>query len=256
LSVFSKLRLDNKGDSSAGQTPGETGEWFCVSFSLRIDNRVYLLAAVPVILLISESNVALAGGDFQLWNTAAASLDLNRDWKVSVEEMLKLNNDAGRFYYHHTDLSFVYGGLADWIDLGFSFKEAFTEDDAGHWSRENRPYLNVTVKGPVGALDVSDRSRFEYRDREYQKDLWRYVNRLKLKLPFELTRLKLRPYVADQIYLNMEGRAFDKNKIYFGASFKLSRGAESEIYYVWQSGKLGDQWQELNALGLQLKVAF
>jgi Protein of unknown function (DUF2490) len=227
-----------------------------VSFSLRTDNRVYLLAAVSVILLIGGGTVAFAGGDFQLWNTASASLDLNRDWKVSVEEMLKLNNDAGHFYYHHTDLSFVYGGLADWVDLGFSFKEVTEEEDDGHWSCEHRPYLNITVKGPLGALDISDRSRFEYRDRQDKEDLWRYVNRLKIKLPIELTRLKLRPYVADQIYLNMEGRAFDKNKVYSGVSFKLSKDAENEIYYVWQSGKSNGQWQELNALGLQLKIAF
>lgn len=250
--VFSNVRLSNRDVLSTGQPVRYF--WLCVSLNLKTDNRVYWLTAVSVILLISKS--CPADGDFQLWNTTIASFDLNKDWTVSVEELLKLGDDAGHFYYHHTDLGFVYGGLADWIDLGFNFKEVFVEDDDGHWSRENRPHVNITVKGPVGLFDVSDRSRFEYRDREDEEDLWRYVNRLKVKLPFELTKFKFRPYVADQIYLNMEGRAFEKNRIYSGASFKLSKDTESEIYYFWQLGESGDEWEEMNALGFQLKISF
>jgi hypothetical protein len=254
--VFSNVRLDNRGVLSTGWAAGQPVRyfWLCVSLNLKTDNRVYWLAAISAVLLTSKS--CLAGGDFQVWNTTIASLDLNKDWTVSVEEQQKLGDNAGRFYYHHADLGFVYGGLADWIDLGFNFKEVFLEDGDGHWSRENRPHVNITVKGPVGAFDVSDRSRFEYRDREDQEDLWRYVNQLKVKLPFELTKLKLRPYVADQIYLNMEGRAFDKNRIYSGASFKLSKDLESELYYFWQSGKSDGRWVDMNVLGFQLKISF
>jgi len=228
--------------------------WLCVNLKLKTDNRVYLLAAVSTVLLVSKST--RANGDFQLWNTATASLDLNKDWTATVEEQVKLGNGASHFYYHHTDLGFVYGGLADWIDLGLNFKEVFLEEDDGHWSRENRPHVNITVKGPVGPFDVSDKSRFEYRDRENQEDLWRYVNRLKVKLPFELTEFKIRPYVADMIFLNMEGRSFEKNRIYAGASFKLSKALESEIYYFWQLGRFDGQWEDINVLGFQLNISF
>ena len=175
------MRLDDKEVLSAGRKPGQPVRGFglCANLKLKTDNRVYLVTAVLAVLLISKNS--RADGDFQLWNTATASLDLNKDWTVGVEEQLKFGNDAGYFYYHHTDLGFVYGGLADWIDLGFNFKEVFLEEDDGHWSRENRPHVNITVKGPVGAFDVSDKSRFEYRDMEDLEDLWRYVNRLKVK---------------------------------------------------------------------------
>ena len=246
------MRLDDGDVVSTGRIVRNV--WLCVNLKLKTDNRVYLVAAVLAVLLISKSS--RADGDFQLWNTATASLDLNKDWTATVEEQVKLGNDAGHFYYHHTDLGFVYGGLADWIDLGFNFKEVFLEEDDGHWSRENRPHVNITVKGPVGPFDVSDRSRFEYRDRENEEDLWRYVNRLKVKLPFELTKLKIRPYVADLIFINMEGRAFEKNRIYSGVSFKLSNDLESEIYYFWQLDKSDGPWEDTNVLGFQFNISF
>jgi len=104
----------------------------------------------------NEICFAFADGDFQFWSTTGASFDVNKDWKVAVEEKLKFVHDGGHLRYHHTDLGFTY-------------------------------------------------------------------------------------------------KAFEKNRIYSGVSFELSEGIESELYYVWQSSKYFDRWQDLSALGLQLK---
>ena len=116
--------------------------------------------------------------------------------------------------------------------------------------------MNITFKGRLGSLDFSDRSWFDYRDIEYGDDRWRYVNKFEINLPFKLTRLKFRPYIADQVYINMDRSNFEKNRLYAGVSFELSKNIESELYYVYQWGKFLDHWFELSALGLQLKLSF
>lgn len=204
----------------------------------------------------NETCFAFTDGDFQFWSTTGVSCNVNKDWKVAVEEKLKFVHDAGHLRYHHTDLGFTYKGLAEWIDLGFNFKQVFVELPDDDWSRENRPHFNITFKSRWGTLDISDRSRFEYRDIEYGNDRWRYSNKLEVNLPYELTRFKFRPYIADQVYINMDGSGFEKNRIYSGVSFELSEGIESELYYVYQWSKFFDQWLELSALGLQLKFRF
>jgi hypothetical protein len=226
----------------------------CVGLALSNKNKVCLAAALSVVLLISEGS--LADADFQFWSTTAASFKVDKNWKATVEEHLKFGNDAGHFYLHHTDLGFVYGGLADWVDLGFNFKELFKEEDDGHWTRENRPHLNVTLKGRLGELDWTDGSRFEYRDREDQEDIWRYVNRLKVKLPYEFTKFKFRPYFADFVFINLDGQTFDKNRVYSGVSFELLKDVESELCCFWQSGKLDGRWEELIGVGLQVSIPF
>ena len=236
--------------------PGRTARrpWLCVSLELKRRKRVHLAAFFLMVALVGKS--AQATEDFEFWSATGASVRLSKDWTVGAEEILKFANGAGHLYLNQTDLGFVYGGLADWIDIGLNFKESFKEEDDGHWSRENRPHLNITLKNQVGALDVSDRSRLEYRDFEDDDDTWRYINQLKVKLPCEFTRFKIRPYFAYQLYLNMEGHAFEKNRVYSGASLKLSKDIESELYYVWQSGKSDGCWDDLNAIGMQLKIAF
>lgn len=195
-------------------------------------------------------------GDFQFWSSVSASFDVNKDWIVTVEEQLKFRNDAGHLYYQHTDLGFTYKSFADWIDIGLNYKQAYLEQSNGHWGRENRPHLNITFKGRLGSLDFSDRSRFEYRDKEYGDDLWRYVNKLEVNLPYEFTKFKFHPYVADQVYINLDGSGFEKNRVYTGVTFELSEDIESELYYVWQWSEFLGRWQALSALGLQLKICF
>jgi hypothetical protein len=212
-----------------------------------------------VLALFAFRNVSCSASnddDFQFWSITGVSFKVDKDWTAAVEEHLKFGDDAGNLYYQHTDLGFTYYGVADWIDIGFNYKQVFIESPDDHWNRENRPHFNVTFKGRLGSLDFNDRSRFEYRDKEYDNDLWRYLNKLEVNLPFEFTRFKFRPYVADQVYINMDGSGFERNRIYAGVTFELSEEIESELYYVHQWYECLGQWQELNALGFQLKFLF
>jgi len=215
-----------------------------------------ILAALLIGVFTGSACFAFDEGDFQFWDTTSVSFHIHQNWKVAVEEGFKLGHDAGNLYYHYTDLGFIYSGAADWIDLGFNYKQAFSKDDDGHWCWENRPHFNITVKGKLWDIGLDDKSRFEYRDREVDEDLWRYTNQLTAKLPFELTRFKLRPYVADKVYLNFEGKAFEKNRLYTGVTFNLRKNMDGGVYYVWQWGKSDGKWSDLNALGLQLKFPF
>jgi hypothetical protein len=82
------------------------------------------------------------------------------------------------------------------------------------------------------------------------------MDKLEINLPYELTAFELRPYVADLVYINLQGHAFEKNRLYSGVTFDLSKNVESEFYYVWQSGKSNGQWQDLNAVGFQIEIPF
>ena len=105
-------------------------------------------------------------------------------------------------FYHHWDLGFAYEGLAEWLSVGLNFRQMFEQDSKGIWRQENRPHLNVILKGNLFDCSVSNRSRLEYRDKEVSEDLWRYRNKTTLKFPFELTALKLQPYVADEVFID------------------------------------------------------
>jgi hypothetical protein len=74
---------------------------------------IFLLLAAFVIFLASHSTFAFNKGDFQYWSNAGVSLDITKDWKVTGEEEFRMGGNAGRLYYHHSDIGFVYKGLAN-----------------------------------------------------------------------------------------------------------------------------------------------
>ncbi len=218
---------------------------------------ICFIAASVFAVFPSGACFAYDDGDFQWWTAASASFDINKDWKCTFEEEFRLGDDAGELYYHHSDLGFVYGSLADWIDLGFNYRLVFARADSeSEWKQENRPHLNVTLKGKLFGLGVSNRARFEYRDREDQEDHWRYRNKFTIKVPVELTALKLKPYVADEVFVPLNDDNISINRVYAGVSFDVLENMTGEVFYLWQASRAPGDWNDTNVLGTRLKFSF
>jgi len=148
-----------------------------------------------MVLFFSTVCMAFDDGDIQYWNTETVSWNVSDDWKVFLEEEFYFGNDAGEFYYQHSDLGVAYSGLAPWLDVQLSYRHIFEEKE-GKWEEENRPHFNVVLKRDFAGMQISNRSRWEYRDKENASGGWRYRNKLTLKLPWRFTRFNLRPYIA------------------------------------------------------------
>jgi len=225
--------------------------------------RLYRAEAYFIVAVMSVAHLGgrcLANyegeGGFEFWTTAGTSFDLKNNWRVCVDELLKMGDEAQRFTYQHTDLGFVYEGLADWVDIGLNYRHTFKRSGSSDWRRERRPHVNVTVKGQLGEIDLYDRSRLEYRNKEQERDQWRYTNKLTITLPYELTKWKLRPRFADQVYIDLDGPGFDRNKVYSGLSFEPSANTAGGFYYVWDSDKTDGIWTNTNILWFQLRFYF
>ena len=215
----------------------------------------FVVTAITVVL-ISKVCFASDDGDFQYWSTGDLSFDIDKDWKFIFQEEFRLGESGGHLYYHHSEVGFVYKSFADWVDLGLNYRQVFEKDSKGEWKQENQPNLNVTLKSKLFGLDVSDRSRLEYRDREDKEDVWRYRNKFTVKLPFELTALKLQPYVADEVFITLNDDNVNKNRLYGGVSFKLTKNLKSDVYYLWESSRSSGSWTDINVLGTALKFSF
>ena len=219
-------------------------------------NLVRTIGVMAIVLLSFEACFGFDDGDFQYWNTTAFSFELNPDWKVTVEEELRFQDEASRLAYHHTDVGFVYSGLANWVDLGFNYRQAFVLDSKDEWITENRPHINVTFKGNLSGLAISNRSRFEFRDVNAGDDTWRYRNKLTIKFPQKFTSLELQPYIADEVFINFNHGGYTTNRLYAGASCKLIGNLKGAIYYLWQSARSDGGRKDINVLGSKLVITF
>ncbi|UCF43725.1 MAG: DUF2490 domain-containing protein [Planctomycetota bacterium] len=224
-----------------------------MSKSLKI--RVCLVAALICGGLLAKPALGVDKSGFQYWSAAGFNFDLDKEWTVTFEEQFRLGDEGGNLYYHHSDISLVYKGFADWLDVGAGFRKAY-EDRDGTWRQENRPHISVTLKGKLGDIAVSTRSRFEYRHREQKEDVWRYRNKVTFKLPCELTELKLKPYLADEVFINFNDEEYAGNRFYSGVAFNITKNVKADIYYLWQSSRATPGRDDIHALGTKLTFRF
>ena len=83
-----------------------------------------------------------------------------------------------------------------------------------------------------------------------------YRNKLTLKLPFELTGLKLKPYFADEVFINFDSDTITRNRFYSGVAFTVARNLDAELFYLWQSSRKSGEWLDIHVLGSSLKLIF
>jgi hypothetical protein len=224
----------------------------CVSMKIK--------AVIVVLISILLTNISFADvsdGKFRIWTTFKASSDINKDFRLDVEEEFRWGDNASEHYYSHTDVGITYKNIADWLDVGINYRYAEArKGSSSPWKVEHRPHLNATIKGMWNDIKLSNRSRLEFRNIEDKDAVLRYRNKFKAVLPVELTSLKLKPYVADEILISFNSDKFDTNRLYAGVSTDVTKNLSADFYYIYQASKSNNDWINFNILGFSLKYKF
>jgi len=224
---------------------------------VKMHQRIVSLATGGLITLLCGTVFGFDDGDFQYWSSAGASVNINKDWKTEFTEEFRFGNKGGNLYYQSSDIGLIYSGFADWIDVGLNYGLIFEKDDkTDRWRKENRPHMNLTFKWKMWGLSLSDRNRFEYRDRQSAQNLWRYRNKFTIKTPWKLTPWKLQPYVADEIFINLDDEHFNRNRFYAGVSKELGEKLSLDVYYMRQSSRKHSDYTDYHVLGTAFKFKF
>lgn len=221
---------------------------------MKIKVRVLILVLFSAILNIRA--YAYDNHDFQVWNTDVEEFKINKSSKIILEEEFRFGDNANDFYYHHYDLGFVYD-LSKYLNLGLGYRHIY-EKKSGEFKEENEPYWIATLFWELAGFKFDDRSRLEYRHFDYQVDAWRYRNKFSLRFPWKFTKMEIQPFLADEIFLNLNGIDLNQNRYYCGLGFNLTKNIKGEIYYLLQSTKSSGtcMWADVNALGTKFKIAF
>lgn len=228
-----------------------------MSLKSRLKIAACFVFVLVCIYTFSEPCFAFEDEGFQYWASSSTFLDISKNWEAMFQKEFRLGDDGGTLYYQHSELGAMYKGLAEWLELGFNYRQIFERDDERVWKLESRPHLNVILKGRLSDLDLSNRSRFEYRIREDKDDLWRYRDKVTVKLPYEFTGLKLKPYLANEVFITLDDYDYNKNRLYSGITFALFKeNIKADVFYLWQSSKSSSGWKNIHALGTGLKIRF
>ena len=213
-------------------------------------------AIVLMAIIFNSPCLASKSGNLEYWQAQSVSHSLSDTYKISIEQEFRVGRQCGSNYLHNVNVELRRSGITEWLDIGLAFKKEYEKDSSGKFREEDRPHLNFYFKGKLSDLDLSNRFRIEYRDHEIKNNVYRLRNKLGLKLPYELTPLKLQPYIADEVFFNLNSDNFNQNRLYSGFSFKPFGNMVFSFYYMYKKSKSSLGWIDTNVIGTQLKFLF
>lgn len=225
----------------------------------------YLLFLILLSFLLANGLCYGSDNSFQFWPSAGVAWEVNKDWTLTYKEQLRLNDRGGTLYYGQSDFGLLYKSLAEWLDIGINYTAIYGYGENADSTDENRTSLIAIMRGKILDRDVSDKLRLEYRDRDEKSDMWRFRNKFTVNRPFEdldtrgLRLLKegvIKPYVADEIFINLDGTGFSENRVYLGVVTKLHEKTSTDFYYMLQSIKDQGAWDHNNIIGIDFTYHF
>lgn len=225
-----------------------------------------------IILMLFPATAQCGNGDSealgskQAWPSLGIVWDINGPWMLQFRETYYINAGSSSATSSDIDIGGVYKGYKDKLDFGFGYHFI----GGGHIRKndsttENRPYVNATVRDKLFNIDASNRFMLEYRDFADRSDFFRFRNKITLNSPFEshdtrsirlLNRERVKPYIADEVFFNLNSQGFSQNRMYLGIQLKIAKNVSVNPYYMFQTLKTDDQWQNNNIIGIDLTFSF
>ena len=201
--------------------------------------NILLCLSIPFLLIADQ---------LDLWQAAKISKPLNDIYTLSMEGDFRSFNLAEQLKYYHGDIGISFQVLSN-FKLSVNFREVF--EWKGFWKQEHRPHGTVSTKMQFGSLGVSARSRFEYRMKQDKDPAIRNRNLVSIKSGKEFTPLKLVPYIADEIFYDMEESELNRNRFYVGMEIKCISFVKTVIYFLQQKDLKNEAWEPTNVVGMK-----
>ena len=111
--------------------------------------------------------------------------------------------------------------------------------------------LYISTKKEFGLFDISARGRLEYRMKSGKDPAFRNRDMVSIKLRRELTSFKLVPYLANEIFFDIENSELNRNRFFVGATIGSVKIVKPVIYFLVQSGFKSGTSSHIGILGFK-----
>lgn len=183
--------------------------------------------------------------------------------KVKLDEhwfVTSRNNFATRDGYDDLFLGYFDANLGYQLAPHWSLEAGYRRQWIEVGSRtvnEHRPLLNLIWRDRINGWNFSNRARVEFRFFEnIFSDRIRCRNEFVAISPLELTPLRLRPYVSDEVFYEFTDNGFNLNWLEGGVRYKLNSNVGFKLGYRWQALKRNDAWNHTHVFVTGVSLLF
>ena len=198
------------------------------------------MAALACMLML-PSVVAAQDSDFGNWLIYIGNKKVNSQWNIHNEVQYRNYDAVGDLeqLLLRTGVGYNLSENNHNLLLGYGYisSENYVADTQDKTSvNEHRIFQQFTSKQSVGVVSLTHRYRFEQRfvEADYKMRL-RYF--LAAKIPLQKTESgvsKLYLSAYNEVFLNTKSAVFDRNRVYAGVGYQLTKNIRMEAGYMNQ----------------------
>lgn len=202
--------------------------------------NVFLRMAALIAVLMLPNLARSQDSNLGNWLIYIGNKKLDQKWNLHHEIQYRNYNFLGDLeqLLVRTGVGYTFDENRSNLLLGYGYilSENYIEPDSKVSINEHRIFQQFTTKQAISSLKLSHRYRFEQRFVGSNfKMRFRYFLSLNYPLNFgtqDSSRFYLSAY--NEIFLNTQSAVFDRNRVYVGLGYQLSKEVKIELGYMNQ----------------------
>lgn len=198
--------------------------------------------------------------DFEFWSGVELKYKINKKWSATLEEQLRLRDNAKNVDIYFTELGLNYK-FDKHFDLGFNGRFIRDNDDFGKiQGYENHFRWNADLSYSHKISDFDFKYRFRYQTKnelgisELQGDIPSNVVRFKYGVDYNFKSWKLDPEFSTEIFKETQpDNEFDKIRFTLGTTYKTKSYGDIGAFYRMEKELTGLYPKTTNIVGIKYK---
>lgn len=203
-----------------------------------------------LILFVGSSLYGQNAPENYVWNYNSLAGNLGEKTQLVFSEKLHFNIAETLLDYKQTDI-ILYHDFTKNVTLGLSLRNA-NSYKGDSWISEITPQFYAEYTAKLKNIEIKFSNRFDYRNFDDGSKQTRYRNKLTFVSPVSLMKFGLRPYIAEEMFVKLNGGGFYNYRFFGGIYLFDIRFLEINLFYCYNRFEQTETWTYQNVGGIYL----
>ncbi|MFT5725194.1 MAG: hypothetical protein ACI9JN_002318 [Bacteroidia bacterium] len=217
-----------------------------------------VLCCTPV--SIAQSGTYVTVRDLEAWSSLQLKYKIDKKWSVSLEEQLRLRDDASNVDIYFSELGLNYK-MSKKFALGFGARFIRDNDDVGKiqgYENHFRWNTDAMYKHKLDAFNFKYRLRYQSKNElgitKAAGDLPTNTVRFKFGTDYNFKSWKFDPEFSTEIFNKLQpNEGFDKIRFTLGTTYKTKKIGDFGAYFRMENELTGTNPKTTNIIGFKYK---
>ena len=191
-----------------------------------------------VLFVLLATTASAQEKDLALWLSAGAKAALNNKFALSVEGVMRVNDNISRLRKGYVEAELSYD-LNKYFELAFGYRYESTNETELYYSNEHDLIGDLSLDYSWNRFSFGMRNRYQLKYKEVFSSekgmLADNIYRNRISVEYNVKGIKIAPYINYELFYKMnrfEERLINKQRFALGIAYRPKKKHKFKVYYL------------------------